>query len=273
MTQLVAFALNHMTAPRLSLGAFFDLARSLGIGAVEIRNDIDGATLMDGTPPAEIRRVAEAAGLAIVSINALQRFDDWSETRAAEAAALAEVAKDCGAGAIVLVPTNDGGNLPEGALGRALAGLAPILAARRLIGLVEPLGFATSSLRRKSRAAAAIRAMGAEGEVFRLVHDTFHHHIAGEAETFAALTGLVHVSGVEDAALADAQMRDVHRVLVGRRDRLDNLGQLRALRAGGYTGLVSFEPFSPSVTGLADPTGAVRASMDFLEAELGRAAG
>jgi 2-keto-myo-inositol isomerase len=59
-------------------------------------------------------------------------------------------------------------------------------------------------------------------------------------------------------------MRDSHRVLVDPTDRLDNLGQIRALRAGGYQGPFSFEPFAASVHALNDPDVAVRASMEHI---------
>ena len=44
------FALNHMAAPQLDLAAFFALARQLGLSEVEIRNDIAGEAILDGTP-------------------------------------------------------------------------------------------------------------------------------------------------------------------------------------------------------------------------------
>ena len=40
------FALNHIIAPRLGPEAFFALAGALGIGAVEIRNDIPGTAIL-----------------------------------------------------------------------------------------------------------------------------------------------------------------------------------------------------------------------------------
>ncbi len=49
-------------------------------------------------------------------------------------------------------------------------------------------------------------------------------------------------------------------------DRLDNLGQIRALLAGGYAGPFSFEPFSPNVHTLADPAAALADSMAFIRA-------
>jgi 2-keto-myo-inositol isomerase len=260
------FALNHVAAPSLPPEAFFALARALGLDAVEIRNDIAGNVILDRTPPATIRALARAAGVRILSINALQRFDDWGAERPGEATALADYARDAGAEALVLVPTNDGSR--PGGLLPALAALKPILAARGLVGLIEPLGFESSSLRLKSEAAGAIAATGGEG-VFRLVHDTFHHALAGEAASFPALTGLVHVSGVEDPGLAASEMRDAHRVLVGPGDRLGNLAQIRGLLAGGYAGHLSFEPFAAEVQESPDREAAIRASMDFLRSGIG----
>lgn len=259
----IRFALNHMTSPRLDPEAFFALAAGLGIAAVEIRNDLAGNAILDGTPPARVRALAAAAGVRILSINALQRFDDWQGPRPDEAAALADYAQACGAEALVLVPCNDGSRPDR--LAPALQALQPILGDRGLIGLVEPLGFETCSLRLKSEAVAAIDAVGGAA-VFRLVHDTFHHRLAGESAIFPARTGLVHVSGVDDPDLDFADMRDAHRLLITADDRLGNVEQLRALLAGGYAGFVSFEPFAEEVQALADPAAAIRASMAVLAA-------
>ncbi|MDQ0392165.1 TIM barrel protein [Labrys monachus] len=250
----VHFALNHIIAPGLPLPAFFAGARELEIACVEIRNDLPGNAILDGTPAAEIRAEAERAGVAILSVNALQRFNDWSPARESEAAELADYAVQCGAQALVLVPGNDGGGRGDHErltnLTTALRALKPLLRARGLIGLVEPLGFETSSLRRKSEAVAGIDAVDG-ADVFRLVHDTFHHHLAGEDALFPERTGLVHISGVEDD-IAPGDMRDSHRVLVGEGDRLGNVAQIRALLAGGYEGTLSFEPFADSVHRLSE---------------------
>lgn len=252
------FALNHMTAPRLAPDAFFALAGELGLDAVEIRNDLAGNAILDGTPAARIRALAQAAGVRILSINALQRFDDWRPERANQAVALADYASACGAEALVLVPTNDGSRPDR--LAAALEGLKAILRGRGLRGLVEPLGFESCSLRLKSEAVAAIRAVDGE-DTFRLVHDTFHHHLAGEAAVFPELTGLVHISGVEAPDTAIADMRDADRVLVTGRDRLGNLEQIRELRGRGYEGYLSFEPFAAEVQALDDPKPALAASI------------
>ncbi|MDT3377037.1 TIM barrel protein [Labrys neptuniae] len=244
------FALNHMTAPKLRPAEFFALARNLEIDRVEIRNDLTGNAILDGTPAASVREEAQRAGVEILSINALQRFNDWGAARASEAEELADYAAGAGAKALVLVPRNDGEGrgdherLPR--LIEALQALGPILSRRGLTGLVEPLGFEICSLRLKSEAVAAIDAVDG-ARTFKLVHDTFHHHLAGEAALFPDRTGLVHISGVDDASVAVGEMRDSHRGLVGADDRLGNVAQIEALRAGGYVGALSFEPFAESI--------------------------
>lgn len=270
------FAVNHMAAPRLSPDRFFAMVAGLGLSAVEIRNDLAGNAILDGTPATEIRSLARRHGLAILTINALQRFNEWTDARANEAVALADYARDCGAGALVLVPKNDGTGLAAGARGaglrRALTELAPILAARGLLGLVEPLGFETCSLRHKAEAVEAIGALGLAAH-FRILHDTFHHCLAGGGPLFPRHTGLIHISGVTDSRIGVAGMRDGHRVLVDGSDRLGNLAQIAALLAGGADAPLSFEPFADKVADLADIAGALRRSMEFVRSNLARAAG
>jgi 2-keto-myo-inositol isomerase len=268
VSHLLSFALNHMVAPHRSVGELIVLAHTLGLEQVEIRNDLEGVAIKDGTPPERLRAAAEDAGVRILSINALQRFNDWGEQRAGEAAALARYAQACGAGALVLCPVNDAGWQPaeeqRGArLREALAALAPILADAGLVGLVEPLGFATSSLRLKAEAVAAIEDIGAS-ERFRLVHDTFHHYLAGEVRMFPESTGLVHISGVERMDLPLEDLRDEHRGLVGRDDRLGTITQIVALMEG-YSGAWSFEPFAAEVHAADDIAGALAASMHLID--------
>jgi 2-keto-myo-inositol isomerase len=262
------FALNHMVAPQLPLAEFFALARGLGLADVEIRNDLAEQALPD---PAEVRRLAAEAGVRILTINALQKFNHWSAARAAEATELAAYCRACGAEALILVAANDGTGRGESErvpnAAEALRGLGPILTAAGITGLVECLGFDACSLRKKSEAVAAIDAAGGRN-VFRLTHDTFHHHLAGEDTLFPERTGLVHISGVEDPALPVSDMRDSHRVLVGPKDRLGNIAQLKALRAGGYDGPISFEPFAAELRSLTDPARAIADSMQFIRAWL-----
>jgi 2-keto-myo-inositol isomerase len=258
------FALNHIVSPRLGPADFFGLAISLGLTEVEIRNDLPGRAILDGTAPEALAAAAGEAGVTILAINALQRFNDWTPGREHEATSLARYAAASGARALVLVPVNDGsgrGDRERGPrLRRALEGLQPILAGHGLVGLIEPLGFPSCSLRSKREAAAAIEAAGAEG-TFRLVHDTFHHALAGEPDRFPGLTGLAHISGVSDPDVPVAEMRDAHRALVEAGDRLETVRQIAQLAADGYDGPFSFEPFAAEVQELADPRPALAASI------------
>lgn len=267
------FALNHMAAPRLSIRAFMELAVSLGIGKVEIRNDLSGASDVRNVGSAEVKAMAADLGLTIISVNALQRWNQWAPEKAAEAAELIKYCADCCAKALVLVPTNDTSFTPSESERKAghvnaLSALKSMLQDAGVMGLIEPLGFVECSLRRKSDAVAAIKAVQGEN-TFRLVHDTFHHFVAGETDMFPAFTGLVHISGVTEPAVTQATMRDPHRVLVDASDRIDNSGQVKALMSRGYCGPLSFEPFAAEVHALADPKAAIAASMAYLKGAIG----
>jgi 2-keto-myo-inositol isomerase len=259
-------ALNHITTPKLPLSEFFALAKALGISEVEIRNDIPDVV---GTmAPEAVRAEAERHGVTIVSINALYPFNIWSGDLPDRAERLADYAQACGAQALVMCPLNDGNRVPHSEVVAALDAMKPILKARALTGLVEPLGFPISSLRTKAEALTAITEAGDDG-TYKLLHDTFHHHLAGETEFYPGRTGLVHISGVVDPALAVSEMLDAHRVLVDATDRLENIPQIRALIAAGYSGPMSLEPFAAEVHDLADPRAALRACFDFVKANAG----
>ncbi|MFW0753882.1 TIM barrel protein [Pseudomonas sp. H11T01] len=269
MSQPLRFALNRMVAPRLSLPDFIDLAVTLKADAIEIRNDLKGIEIEDGTPPARVRELCAAKGIKVLSINALYPFDVWNDERRAHTLKLAAYARDCGAEGLVMCPLNDRADPRTEAernagLRTALSELAPILREYGILGFIEPLGFEECSLRRKRTAVDAIKAIGGL-DVFRLVHDTFHHHLASEHEFFPELTGLVHISGVEDAEAPLATIRDGHRVLVGEADILGNAAQIDTLLSTGYTGYLSFEPFAESVHGLVDIEQAIGASMEHLK--------
>jgi 2-keto-myo-inositol isomerase len=269
MSHPLRFALNRMVAPRLSLPDFIDLAVTLKADAIEIRNDLKGIEIEDGTAPETVRELCAAQGIRVLSINALYPFDVWDDERRAQALKMAAYARDCGAEALVLCPFNgptDPRNASERAAGlrTALTALAPILREYGILGFIEPLGFEQCSLRRKRQAVDAIKATGGL-DVFRVVHDTFHHHLADEKEFFADLTGLVHISGVEDGDVPLANIRDGHRVLVGEADILGNAAQIDRLLSNGYDGHLSFEPFADSVHELTDIKHAVAESMAYLK--------
>jgi 2-keto-myo-inositol isomerase len=268
MEKATTFSLNRISAPRLGFSDYLALCQRLDVNTIEIRNDLDGVELNDGTPAKQIRELTAAAGITIRSINALQRFEQFDAARAAEARELIRYAAECGAQALVLCPTNslkDSRTAAERhtALVAALKALKPILADHGVLGLIEPLGFEECSVRRKSQAVLAMYDAAGEND-FRLVHDTFHHHLAGEDIFFPNLTGLIHVSGVEDSTLPVNQMRDAHRVLVGGADRLGNIRQIKTLLARGYDGCISFEPFAEEVAASTDIENQLRASMAFI---------
>jgi 2-keto-myo-inositol isomerase len=263
------FALNHMVAPRLGYGEFFDLALRLGINAVEIRNDIPTSKM--GTKNAKaIGHLAREKGITIINVNALQRWDQWDKKKSDEAKTLAEYTALTGAKNLILVPTNDKKIRTSTAmrlesLRVALNSLKDILKDHDLIGCVEPLGFEECSLRLKAEAIAIIDDISG-AKRFKVTHDTFHHFVAGEKDYFADRTGLIHVSGVTDRRYGAATMRDAQRVLVDGNDMIDNRGQVGTLIAGSYKGFVSFEPFAADVHRDKAIARSLARSMDYMEA-------
>jgi 2-keto-myo-inositol isomerase len=157
--------------------------------------------------------------------------------------------------AIVLCPNNDANDkrnpkeiFKETA--EALKSFAPLFQDSGMQGYLEPLGFKECSL---SSIVTAMKAIQESGyTVYKIVHDTFHHHIG--PDTFDTIendydisyTGLVHVSGVE-CNIPVEEYRDNHRVLVTAQDRLQTKEHIELLLKLGYTGNISFEPFSKKV--------------------------
>ncbi|WP_127900524.1 TIM barrel protein [Solirhodobacter olei] len=263
-------ALNHITTPGLGYEAFLDLAAQLGCIGVEVRNDI-ARPLFDGMDPAEAGRLARAKGLRLLGLSQVYPFNSWSDAIAAEVRALIATAKAAGAETISLIPRNDGTGTANGErqanLRLAMKETLPMLQEADLVALVEPLGFPVSSLRQKSELVDVIEALGAQAH-FKLVHDTFHHALAGGGPIFPAHTGIVHISGVSDPAPAVEEMLDADRVLVDENDRLGNIAQIAALLAAGYDGAFSYECFSPETQALTDPQAAIGASFDYIAARV-----
>lgn len=267
-------ALNHMTAPAMRYDSFMRMAKRLGCMGIHLRNDL-GRPLFDGDRPQQVRQLTEELDLQITGLAQLERFNEWNAERAQQAASLINTAAQIGAVGIGLIPVNDGSGVADGErqanLKAALAQLKPLLQAAGIKGFIEPLGFAQCSLRHKAEAVEAIEAVEGQG-TFVLVHDTFHHFIANGCATgapiFPEYTGIIEISGVIDPTLGPLDMRDEHRILVDAQDRIGNVDQIRELREAGYTGPVSFEPFSPEVHGLLDPADAIAQSFDFIAREV-----
>ena len=243
----LSFAVNRTCAPQLALPEFIALAVQVGVSAVEIRNDIEGREFHDGTPATEVKARLQDAGLKVASVNALQRFNEWTPTRAQEA----EAEK----------------NLRDG-----LRQLRPILQAHGITGYVEPLGMKGSTLKRQDMAVAAVSDIDG-WDVFQLCYDTFQFFRCGDTQLVPDRIGLAHMSGIARTDLAPADLTEPDRGLIFVGDRVGNIAQLRALQAAGYRGFVSMEPFSPEVQ--TDPRLAehLRASLDYVAMLLAAGAG
>jgi 2-keto-myo-inositol isomerase len=276
MRSRILFAINHITAPRLSSREFIELAARLGCIGVELRNDLIDKRLtarafFDGSDPAETGSYARSKNTRLLGLSEVYGFNRWSNVICAKVERLVGEAQKSGAESISLIPYNDGkvesNDQRLSDLRFALSQILPMLEKTNLIALVEPLGFLTSSLRRKREAIEAIDAVGGKSH-FKLVHDTFHHYLAEENEFFPAATGIVHVSGVVDPHLSAMQMRDEHRVLVSVDDRLGNIDQIGELVAGGYTGAFSYECFAPSVHSNKRLETDLKASLEYMRSAL-----
>jgi len=270
------FGLNRIIAPWLGLEEFFEFAASVGLRKLELRNDLGSRDALDNMPPAAAAAMAADMGIEIISINALQKFNLASVRAKAmsELLALLETAKSIGCNAVVLCPNNDPNDARATAQRAAettdaLSAFGPLFTKAGILGLIEPLGFAISSLASLVKAQESIRKSGFA--CYKIVHDTFHHYIGPEDQTIlgkaydVSNTGLVHVSGVE-IKLPKGDYRDQHRVLVGPDDRMNSKEQILRLDQLGFAGDFSFEPFSPAIQKLSRDklAEAVRRSIDYI---------
>jgi 2-keto-myo-inositol isomerase len=273
-------AVNRTAAPNMELGAFLDCAKRSGAEAVEIRNDIEGREFANGMPASEVRARVTERGLAVASVNALQRFNDWTQEREREARSLFAYAAALGAPGIVMCPVID--SIGENATGwseterlkrlrHALRAIRAIASDTGVIGYVEPLGMAGSTLNRQREAADAIADVDGFGPLM-ICYDTFQFYRACDDELVPGMIGLVHVSGITRTDLPRERLTEPDRVFVDAADICDNVGRLRTMRAHGYRGYVSMEPFNPLIQAMPDASESLSASFDYLKASL-RAAG
>ena len=251
-------SLNRVAKPQLPLPEFVDLAADLGMKYVELRNDFTEKGVLDGLGDAELQRAFSSRVVKAVSINALYPFEDGGKLAAnlEKLRGLIADARRVGCPNIVLCPLNEAGDRRSPAqrsddLVRALDAYGPLLAEARMTGVVEPLGFEISALRTKRAAVDAIARCKHPG-VYGLLHDTFHHYLSGEQETFPRQTALIHVSGVL-AGKAKPAITDDDRILVTAEDVMDTRGQVAALARAGCEAPISYEPFSPTVRAMAVP--------------------
>lgn len=264
----LTFALNRTCAPQLTLAEFIALAQTVGVQAVEIRNDIDGREFADGMPANELRSRLDDAGLKLASVNALQRFNDWMPARAEEAKRLIAYSAELGAPGVVLCPAHQPGDDhhadAHARLCEGLAALKPIFAAAGVVGYVEPLGMRHSSMNRQAQAIAALDEIGG-GDEFQLCYDTFQHFRASDDTLFPDRIGLVHISGIARPDLGPDELTEPDRGFVFLGDRVGNIARLRAMVDAGYSGYVSMEPFSPETQNDPKLAERLRASIDYVK--------
>ena len=246
------FAVNRMTYPVPMMDEFFALVKEAGLSRVELRNDLEGKGIIDNLNPEEFNEIKKKYGIEVETINAVQKFNLPSNFDHAyrEIEEWIDLSKKIGCKALILCPNNDVNDRRSGGefladTTEALKKYGPLFRDSGVTGLVEPLGFEECSLRSKKTAIDAIKASGFS-DVYKVVHDTFHHYLGTDNEFYPDYTGLVHLSGVE-ADVEDGEMRDMHRILVSEKDRLGNREQVRALAEGGYKGVFGFEPFSEEI--------------------------
>jgi len=251
------FSLNRIIYPNLKLEDFYIFTKDLGLDKIELRNDLPGGEIIDGYSHEQMKEILKKYGVEILTINALQKFNLGAilpET-IKELKKLINLSLSIGCKAIVLCPNNDvndkrGSEEIFEETVKALKSFGPLFQDSGTQGYLEPLGFEECSLRSLVTTMKAIQESGYP--VFKIVHDTFHHHIG--PDTFDTIendydisyTGLVHISGVE-CNIPVYEYRDNHRVLVSEQDKLQTKEQIELLLKLGYAGNISFEPFSQKV--------------------------
>jgi 2-keto-myo-inositol isomerase len=249
------FALNQRTAPKLGFAAFLDLAARLGCVGIEPRNDL-GRPIFDGTEPARAGEMARERGLRLFGLSEVYPFNHWNEDRRGAVARLIETAQAAGAETVSLIPRVDRRESDSieraTALRAVLAEILPMLDGTGVVGLVEPIGFSTSSIRFQREATQAIESLGAEGRL-GIVHDTFQHALAEDPDIILRHIRMVHISGLTGGSGILADVLDAQRVLVDENDRTDASGQVRTLLEAGYTGPFSYECTSSFIQDIDDP--------------------
>ena len=251
------FSLNRIIYPNLKLEDFYIFTKDLGLDKIELRNDLPGGKIIDNYAPRQLKELSKKYGVEILTINALQKFNLGAilpET-IKELKKLISLSLSIDCMAIVLCPNNDVNDKRNSEeifkeTVKALKSFGPLFRDSGMQGYLEPLGFEECSLRSLVTTMKAIQESGYP--VFKIVHDTFHHHIG--PDTFDTIendydisyTGLVHISGVE-CNIPVYEYRDNHRVLVSEQDKLQTKEQIELLLKLGYAGNISFEPFSKKV--------------------------
>lgn len=258
------FAINQIITKYSKFEDFISFAKQLNINKIEIRNDIKENLLLENKP-LEVKDLCKKNKINILSINALQKFNIWNNEREIELLQLCDYASKANVWAIVLVPLNDG-SVPNETdqidlLRLSLRNISKILNNYDLIGLVEPLGFIQSTLRKKSLVIQVIE----ESQItnIKLLHDTFHHKLSEEKNFYINSTGLVHISGVSNQ-FKNHKLTDDYRSTIQNNDLIENINQIKRFLNSGYSGVFSFEPFSEELINDVDKLNLTQKTFDFI---------
>ena len=250
-------SLNRIIYPKLKLEDFFKFTKDLDLNKIELRNDLPGGKIIDDYTPEQLKELIKKYGVEILTINALQKFNLGAilPKTIEELKKITDLSQFIGCKAIILCPNNDVKDKRDSEeifkeTVKALKSFGPLFKDNGMRGYLEPLGFEECSLRSIVTAMKAVQESGYP--VYKIVHDTFHHHLS--PDTFETIennydisyTGLVHISGVE-CNIPVEEFRDNHRVLVTEQDKLQTKEQIELLLKLGYTGNISFEPFSEKI--------------------------
>ena len=155
--------LNRVIKPQIPLEEFLKFTAGLGIQYVEVRNDFTNKGVLDGLSDADLQTAFKKNRVKTLTINALYPFEDVKvlKENIEKLRDLIAEAKRINCPQIVLCPLNDANDRRSTAqradeLVTALNAYGPLFAEAKMIGLVEPLGFAICSLRTKKTALEGI---------------------------------------------------------------------------------------------------------------------
>jgi 2-keto-myo-inositol isomerase len=265
----INISMNRTCLPHGDLSTFLTLAAAAGASAVEIRNDIEGQEFANGMPASELKSRLNDAGLKIASVNALQRFNDWSQEREVEAKKLIHYAAELGAPGVVLCPCHEPRDNWDDATKNAklrdgLRHLQPIFASSGIKGYVEPLGMFHSTMKQQAQAVAAVNDINGWDD-FALCYDTFQYFRCGDQHLFLDRVALIHVSGIARPDLTPGELTEPDRGLVFANDRVQNVAQLKRALAAGYNGYVSIEPFNPETQRDPELLANLKMSIDYIK--------
>ncbi len=268
----INFAINRTCLPHKGLDEFLTLAKSAGVSAVEIRNDIEGQEFANGVPARKLKKGLDDAGIKIASVNALQRFNDWNKDREAEARYLINYAAELGAPGLVLCPAHEPRDnwddaTNEAKLREGLRNLKPIFAGAGITGYVEPLGMFHSTMKKQAQAVAAVGDIDG-WDNFALCFDTFQYFRCGDTRLFLDHIELIHISGIARKDLEPGELTEPDRGLVFSNDSVGNVGMVTQAIAAGYKGFVSIEPFNEATQRDPDLLANLLASQDFIRSKI-----